>query len=635
MKKYLFALILICLFIFPAAGFAQEKSWYFKDWQVEIDIHKDSSISVKETHTYDFTGSFSWVKRDIAKQGEMTIGDIKVYDGDTGEALSSKDYSVTEGYYSDTVQINFDLQNTEKKYIIEYDVYNAIGYFETWDELYWNAVSDDRDVKIDQVDVWVNLPEEVNKDEMQATLYEGAYSSNTASDTWEIIDNKTYHYWGNNIGAYENFTIVAGWPKGIVREPDLLKITSTPEDASIYRNNIDTFYKTPYQFYVGDNIEYGTEEITVKKFGHIDQTKQVVIEEGSGVQYLDFILKRTVWYNILTILIIILIASWICSPLLILFLLLRKWFKIGRDPKGRGTIIPQYKPYKKLTPGLTGTLIDAKADLRDITSTIIDLAVRGYIKIIQTDKKKFTLKKLKNSDSNLLDYEKELFKGIFGSSKEKDLDDLKHKFYKHIPTIRTDMYELMVSLKFFNKDPEKIRKKYRTWGILLTAFGFFGIWAYGLGLPLFAWGILFFIFAPLMPGRTKNGVEGKEWSDGYEMYLHHAERYRLKKMTPEHFEASLPYAMVFKVEKEWAKNFEKIYKQAPSWFEPYPGAMGTWSSIYFVSMLSSSFNPALTSTLASRPGGSYSGGGASSGMSGFSGGGFSGGGFGGGGSSAG
>ncbi|MBU0670688.1 DUF2207 domain-containing protein, partial [Patescibacteria group bacterium] len=330
-KLLLIPLLLIGLLVLlPGAAFAQEKEWHFADWQVDIDINEDSSFHVKETHTYDFVGDFSWVTRDLVKQGEMTISNIRVFDGDTGEELFSPDIQITPGYYSDLVTINFNLSNVQKKYIIEYDVFNAIGYFDTWDELYWNAVSDDRDVAIDQVDVWVNLPVAVDPAQLSGRLLIGAYGTSEEANTWDVNDQGTFHFWGKNIEAYENFTIVAGWPKDIVPEPDLLKITSNPDTADININGHDSYYNTPMQFYVGDMIEYGENVIEVSKFGYEKQANKIIVEKGGGVYFADFQLEETLWYQIGIVLIVVLLGLYIASPMLVLVLLLRKWLKIGR-----------------------------------------------------------------------------------------------------------------------------------------------------------------------------------------------------------------------------------------------------------------------------------------------------------------
>ncbi len=56
------------------------------------------------------------------------------------------------------------------------------------------------------------------------------------------------------------------------------------------------------------------------------------------------------------------------------------WWTKGRDPRLR-PITAQYEPPDQLTPGEAGTLVDNSADMRDITASIVDLAVRGYMVI--------------------------------------------------------------------------------------------------------------------------------------------------------------------------------------------------------------------------------------------------------------
>ena len=62
------------------------------------------------------------------------------------------------------------------------------------------------------------------------------------------------------------------------------------------------------------------------------------------------------------------------------------WFK-GRDPDPGISIAPMYEPPKGVSPAECGTLLDDKIHPRRITSTMVDLAVRGYIKIEETAEK--------------------------------------------------------------------------------------------------------------------------------------------------------------------------------------------------------------------------------------------------------
>ena len=47
----------------------------------------------------------------------------------------------------------------------------------------------------------------------------------------------------------------------------------------------------------------------------------------------------------------------------------------------------QYEPADSLTPAEAGTLMDESADMRDITATVVDLAVRGHLRIEERDEK--------------------------------------------------------------------------------------------------------------------------------------------------------------------------------------------------------------------------------------------------------
>src|SRR5262249_2376600 len=67
-------------------------------------------------------------------------------------------------------------------------------------------------------------------------------------------------------------------------------------------------------------------------------------------------------------------------PLAVFLIMFRVWWTNGRDPRLR-SIAAQYEPPEKLTPGECGTLVDNSADMKDITASIVDLAVRGYLVI--------------------------------------------------------------------------------------------------------------------------------------------------------------------------------------------------------------------------------------------------------------
>ncbi len=131
-------------------------------------------------------------------------------------------------------------------------------------------------------------------------------------------------------------------------------------------------------------------------------------------------------------------------PVLSLLFMMNLWRKTGRDPRVRESVTVTYEPPKvgdrPLSPSEVGAIVDEKLDPRDITSSIVGLAVKGYIKIEETkreglifDSTDYYLTKLKEPDAELTSFERELmgstFKGI--PSRDIGLGDEEQVLYEH------------------------------------------------------------------------------------------------------------------------------------------------------------------------------------------------------------
>ncbi|MDA2923237.1 DUF2207 domain-containing protein [Acidobacteria bacterium AH-259-L09] len=342
--------------------------------------------------------------------------------------------------------------------------------------------------------------------------------------------------------------------------------------------------------------------------------------------------------------------NWIFAiPLLAFILMFWLWYTRGRDPRLR-PIVPQYVPPGDITPAEVGTLLDNSPDLRDITATLVDLAVRGYLLIEETEKDqwfglwsnreyRFILRKQPSDWYDLQPHERELLGAIFsdGSLQSVELSDLQNKFYKDLPAIRDQIFKRLIARRFYVTRPDKVKRRYMILAAVLAAIPFFAFTAGGdfLGqtpVSLIVAGFLsagsIAFFGWFMPVRTLLGTRYLERILGFEEFLERVESDRFKRMIkgPEMFEKYLPFAMALGVEKNWAEAFADIYREPPDWY--HGSSFRGFHTRSFVSNLNrmSTQTAAIMSSSPRSSGGSGFGGG---GGGGFSGGGFGGGGTGG------
>lgn len=340
------------------------------------------------------------------------------------------------------------------------------------------------------------------------------------------------------------------------------------------------------------------------------------------------------------------------APGIAFFGLLRRWRKVGRDPQGPGSVVVRYEPPADLRPGEIGTIVDERIDMRDLTATIVDLAVRGYLRIeVVEEKQLFGLLSSEQVvfhrvswQGELLDYEQRILDGIFHDGTDRmKADDLAQMFYKKIPGIKNSLIRRLVANRYFEAEPAKVMGRYVLYGfvagVVVAGLGFLIGTATGAVMPAAAifpiltgalTALLFFGFAPAMPCKTKRGVEAKAWALGFEEFVDRVESDKLEADRRRNvFEGLLPYAMALGVADKWAREFEGIYAtgQTPAWYTGASPLHAGFTTAAFHRSLQGSLTKASQSMAASPRSSSSSGFSGSGG----GGGGFSGGGGGGGG----
>jgi hypothetical protein len=212
-------------------------------------------------------------------------------------------------------------------------------------------------------------------------------------------------------------------------------------------------------------------------------------------------------------------------PLLAFLLAMRTWRRRGRDPEGL-PIAVAYEPPDGLSPAEAGTLIDHRAETRDIISTLVDLAVRGYIGIEEREEKKLLglitstdyvfHQRKREGGAPLLPHEERFLDGLFtsataserawnavratyaearrahASGREVDSDeillrmeedaaardavsvrlsDLQNKFYTSLPGIRDSIYEKLIQRGYYRTRPDKVKGNWIGMAIAILVLG--------------------------------------------------------------------------------------------------------------------------------------------------------------------
>lgn len=324
------------------------------------------------------------------------------------------------------------------------------------------------------------------------------------------------------------------------------------------------------------------------------------------------------------------------------------WWTFGRDPASNRSIKVEYEPPPGLLPAEAGALLSEKAHPRDVTATIVDLAVRGYLKIerITTafDETDYMFKRLRTMAGNADLKPLELFvlARIFGEDwglNMRLLSEVRRDYNNVFPPIRDAVFRSLVEERLFPASPRKVRLFWAAVGAAIIALAFVAP-AYGSGwLGLYGWelpaglvasGLVIVFFSRIMPRRTWRGVQVLAQVRGFQEFLERAEKDQLERMPGDTFHRWLPWALALGVVSRWVNGFKDLPVAAPAWYSSdRPFSVLTFESD--LDTFSRRTEEAITTSRRSVGSGSGDGGGGFSGDSGFSSGSSGGGGGGGGG----
>lgn len=233
----------------------------------------------------------------------------------------------------------------------------------------------------------------------------------------------------------------------------------------------------------------------------------------------------------------------------------------------------EYRPPDDLRPGQLGLILDERVDPVDVSASIVDLAVRGYLQIEEEVSKTlwwsrtdWTLRELIQDRQGLHNWEVQLLKGLFDGRDEVQVGDLKGTFAEHYAKVETGLYEDARLRKWFAERPDKVRSLWLGLGIffLLVSVGGLGLSLYfsrmALALVPVVLGALVLLAAHNhLPRRTAKGSALLSRTLGFRQFIEAAEGDRAQYAERENlFIEYLPYAVVFGATEKWAKAFADL-----------------------------------------------------------------------------
>ena len=562
-------------------------------YDIRIVVQTDGSMRITETIAYDFGPS---ERHGILRRIPTRLAYDDRYD--RVYRLTVESVGATEGASADfevsdepggITQIRIgDPDSTvsgQHTYCIVYVVQGAMNGFGDHDELYWNAIGDEWDVTVQSATVTVTMPGRIT----QVACYAGPSGSYLPCDRAKM-DGDVARFRHAQLGAFQALTVVVAVPKGVVAQP---------APHLVERWSIDrAFARTP---------------------ATLGLSGALFVLIVAGVAWALWARGRD--------------RRFVGSPV----------DQVMGNPTGADQAVPlfergvapvEFAPPEDLRPGQIGTIMDERANTLDVTATIVDLAVRGYLTIEEIPKEgwfgkpDWTLHRTEKADDDLLTYEDTLLTNLFSTGTDVALSGLKATFAAHLAMVEEQLYNDAVKRGWFLKRPDKVRTAWHALGVLLLIVGIaltfvLARWTHwGLvGIPVAVGGLMLTVAGRWMPNKTAKGTAIARRVGGFRTVIETAETHMSRWAEEQNvFTRFLPFAIVFGCTEKWAKAFEGLDQMSPdtTWY------LSNRPFLYadFGHSLEG-FSVTTGGTISSTPG--------SSGASGFGGGGFSGGGGGGGG----
>ncbi|MFC1776185.1 DUF2207 domain-containing protein [Pseudomonadota bacterium] len=211
--------------LITASVFADER---ILDYQTNVQVHADGSLIVTEDIRVQSEGEN--IRRGIYRDFPTSYEDRFRNHYQVGlKVLDVQRNGVAEPFHTENrpnglrIYIGSSdrmLSNGIHEYRLRFYTNRQLGFFEDYDELYWNVTGNGWIFPIDHASVRIGLPAPVNANDLRTAFYTGPRGASGKDAELRIVNEQTISFeTTQGLRAHEGLTIALGWPKGIVDEP--------------------------------------------------------------------------------------------------------------------------------------------------------------------------------------------------------------------------------------------------------------------------------------------------------------------------------------------------------------------------------------------------------------------------------
>ncbi len=558
MKKAIrsFGILLLFLSIFPGSK-ASARSYDIIEYDVQIEINQNGDAVFGERITYNFSGGFEGVLRNIDIDGTDGYDKLKIYteeggnlreftpgwNGNPGEYESTQDGNVL------SLKVYEPTNNRQKTFLYTYILKNVAEKYKDIGIFNRKVIDMNWDVPLRDISISINIPEGASKEELKV------FAHGPLEGYSEIMDDKTFFFYVNEIMPGSSVETLAIFP------PRLIAHSQNAYDWDELPNILENEQK------LADEANRIREEARAKTARREMQAK----------------LRR------------MLSPVFLLMAFAALLLIVRINLKYGRDLK------PRFDgDYYRELPGdytpavMTYLLKRKKTDSKDIMATLMDLVRKKGLKITsvaakqrkmaffkERSAKRYMLQKIEDADTEgfarhevfLMDW----FIDKLGDGKGIVLDELKGKLKSRSSAMEFqrdyENFKYLVktegsSKKFFITNDLTGAGKYIITALFLTALGI----TLCILVSAVFFGILFLILAILVSINlfylrfkaklSRYGIEQTAMWKAFKRFLLHFSNMKRADIPSiiiwEHY---LVYAISLGIAKEVLAQLPKVFSE--------------------------------------------------------------------------